>query len=103
MLAFLSSLLDLLGIVIKSIIKSCAPRHGSAEKTRKSKKSTSVQSNHKESKHSSVVPRERTSVPKKPRRASVTERTVSSSERTVVFELEGSSSSPDPKSEETKT
>ena len=103
MLTFLSSLLDLLGIVIKSIIKSCAPRHGSAEKARKSKKSSPVQSHHKESKHSSVVPREGTTVSKKPRRASITERTVSSSERTVVFELEGSSSSLDPKSEETKT
>lgn len=103
MLAFLSSLLDLLGIVIKSIIKSCAPRHGSTEKTGKGKKSASEQSHPKESKCSDGAQREGSAVSKKPRRASVTERTVSSSERTLVFELEGSSSSPDPKSEEPQT
>lgn len=99
MFTFLASLVELLGIVLKSIIKSCIPHHGRPEASRENKDSSPIQSHHKDSEHSSIIEREGTSVPKKPRRASVTERTVSSCERTVIYELEGSSSSPD----ETKT
>ena len=99
MFTFLASLVELLGIVLKSIIKSCVPHHGRPETSRKNKSSSPIQSHHKDTECSSINKRDGTAVPKKPRRASVTERTVSSCERTVVFELEGSS----PSSEETKT
>lgn len=99
MFTFLASLVELLGILLKSIIKSCAPHHGKAHRDRKKQKNTSVQSHHQDPKCPDDTGGTRAPVPKKPRRASITERTVSSSERTVIFELEGSSSSPD----ETKT
>ena len=99
MFAFLTSIVELLGILLKSIIKSCAPQHGKTHRDRKKKKNTSVQSYHQDPERPDDRGGTRAPVPKKPRRASITERTVSSSERTVIFELEGSSSSPD----ETKT
>lgn len=100
MFTFLASLVELLGILLKSIIKSCAPHHhGKTHRDRKKQKNTSVQSHHQDPERPDDRGGTRAPVPKKPRRASLTERTVSSSERTVIFELAGSSSSPD----ETKT
>lgn len=101
MFTFLASLVELVGILLKSIIKSCAPHHhhGKTHRDRKKQKTTSVQSYHQDPERPNDRGGTRAPMPKKPRRASLTERTVSSSERTVIFELAGSSSSPD----ETKT
>lgn len=88
MFAFLTSLIELLGLIIKSFIKPCFS-HAAEESNRQ---------NPERSDHSV---RERGPVPKKSRRASITEKTVSSTERTIIYELGSSGSSSPQALEET--
>lgn len=98
MFTFLTALVELVGILLKSLIKSCAPsnkKHGNTEnhRRRKAETQTPVQSHHKNAKRSGNSGREGSPMPKKPRRASITERTVSTTEKTIIYDL-GSSGSP---------
>lgn len=99
MFTFLTALVELVGILLKSLIKSCAPssdkKHGNTEnhRRRKAETQTSVQSYHKNTKRSGNSGREGSPMPKKRRRASITERTVSTTEKTIIYDL-GSSGSP---------
>ena len=97
MFAFLTAVVELVGLLLKSLIKSCRRRKNHQPKT----SDASLQDNRENTECPNSRKREGSTVSKKPRRASVTERTVSTSERTVVFELEGSSSSPDTSTEKT--
>ena len=97
MFAFLTAVVELVGLLLKSLIKSCRRRKNHHPKT----SDASLQDNRENTECPNSRKREGSTVSKKPRRASVTERTVSTSERTVVFELEGSSSSPDTSTEKT--
>ena len=97
MFAFLTAVVELVGLLLKSLIKSCRRRKNHQSKT----PDASLQDNRENTECPNSRKREGSTVSKKPRRASVTERTVSTSERTVVFELEGSSSSPDTFTEKT--
>lgn len=100
MFTFLTAVVELVGVLLKSLITSC----------RRSKKhhhhktsNASLQSNRENTECPDSRKREGSTVSKKPRRASITERTVSTSERTVIYELEGSSSSPGAAVEKTKS
>lgn len=94
MFTFLTALVELVGILLKSLIKSCVP-HGSSKNNRAGQTQTQapVQSHHKDSKCANPEGREGSPMPKKRRRASITERTVSTTEKTVIYDL-GSSGSP---------
>lgn len=100
MFTFLTALVELVGILLKSFIKSCAPKkHGTSKnhRSRKAKTQASDQGHHTNTKRSDHTIREGSPVPKKRRRASITERTVSTTEKIVEFDLGSSgSSSPDP-------
>lgn len=106
MFTFLTALVELVGILLKSLIKSCAPsssdkKHGNTEnhRRRKAETQTPVQSHHKSTKRSDNPRGEGSPMPKKRRRASITERTVSTTEKIVEFDL-GSSGSSSPNSYE---
>lgn len=105
MFTFLTALVELVGILLKSLIKSCVPssdkKHGNTENHRRRKAETQapVQSHHKNTKRPDDPRGERGPMPKKRRRASITERTVSTTEKTIIYDL-GSSGSPSPNSYE---
>ena len=94
MFTFLTALVELVGILLKSLIKSCVP-HGSSKNNRvgEAQTQTSAQSHRKNAKCADSERREGSPVPKKRRRASITERTVSTTEKTIIYDL-GSSGSP---------
>ena len=99
MFTFLTAVVELVGLLLKSLIKSCRRRKNHQPKT----SDASLQNNRENTECPNSRKREGSTVSKKPRRASITERTVSTSERTVIYELEGSSSSPDTSTEKTKS
>lgn len=94
MFTFLTALVELVGILLKSLIKSCVP-HGSSKNNRagEAQAQAPIQSHHKNAKCADTERREGSPVPKKRRRASITERTVSTTEKTLIYDL-GSSGSP---------
>lgn len=87
MFTFLTALVELLGILLKSLIKSCVPKHGKKEKD------ASVQGHSQNTECSGPPEREGSTVPKKHRRASITQKTVQTTETTTIYELSGSGSS----------
>ena len=85
MFTFLTALVELLGLLLKSLIKSCVPKHGKKE-------DASVQGHSQNTECSGPVEREGSTVPKKHRRASITQKTVQTTETTTIYELSGSGS-----------
>lgn len=85
MLAFIASILDLVGLLLKTLIKSCRS---------KSKENEVSTPQNTERPHPDE--REGSTVPKKPRRASITKKTIQTNETTTIYELSGFTPSPDP-------
>lgn len=81
MLAFVTSILEIVGLALKAILKSC----------RKSKHEKPERSNTRE--NQTEVETDQTSQPKKHRRASITQKKVQTTEITTTYELSGSGGS----------
>lgn len=88
MLAFITSILEIVGLFLKTLIKSC---HSRRSKTKEHEISTL-----QNTERSNLDERERSSMPKKPRRASITKKTIQTNETTTIYELSGFTPSPDP-------
>lgn len=87
MLAFITSILEIVGLFLKTLIKSCRSRRS---KTKENEHSTS-----QNTERSNIDEREGSTVPKKPRRASITKKTIQTNETTTIYELSGFTPSPD--------
>lgn len=90
MLAFITSVLDIVGLFLKTLIKSCRSRRPKS-KTKQDEISTLSTP-----KRSDLVEREGSTHTKKPRRASITKKTIQTNETTTIYELSGFTPSPDP-------
>lgn len=88
MLAFITSILEIVGLFLKTLIKSCRSRRS---KTKEHEISTL-----QNTERSNIDERERSAMPKKPRRASITKKTIQTNETTTIYELSGFTPSPDP-------
>lgn len=88
MLAFITSLLDIVGLFLKTLITSCRSHRS---KTKQHEISTL-----QNPKCSNLAAREGSTVSKKPRRASITKKTIQTNETTTIYELSGFTPSPDP-------
>ena len=88
MLAFITSLLDIVGLFLKTLIKSCHSRQSKTKQAEISTLSTP--------KRSDPTEREGSTLTKKPRRASITKKTIQTNETTTIYELSGFTPSPDP-------
>lgn len=88
MLAFITSLLDIVGLFLKTLIKSC--------RSRRSKTKQHAVSTLQNTERTDLDKREGSTVPKKPRRASITKKTIQTNETTTIYELSGFTPSPDP-------
>lgn len=84
MFSFLTAVVELVGLLLKSLIKSC--------RRKKQPKTTdaSVQNNRENTERPNTGEREGSTVPKKHRRASVTQKTIQTTETTTIYELSGS-------------
>lgn len=88
MLAFITSILDIVGLFLKTLMKSCRSRRS---KTKQHEVSTP-----QNTERPRLDEREGSAVPKKPRRASITKKTIQTNETTTIYELSGFTPSPDP-------
>ena len=88
MLAFITSILEIVGLFLKTLIKSCRSRRSETKEHEISTLQNTERSN--------IDERERGAMPKKPRRASITKKTIQTNETTTIYELSGFTPSPDP-------
>lgn len=88
MFAFLTTVVELVGLLLKSLIKSCRRNKKQSQTT-----DASLQNNRENTECPNTGEREGSTVPKKHRRASITQKTIQTTETTTIYELSGSDAS----------